>query len=62
MTSKQTPAPQAQLPSQMFGIFAQPMEYAIDAAQRAVLFWDVMRQRGNQFREHMAETVPHVLH
>jgi pimeloyl-ACP methyl ester carboxylesterase len=62
MTSKQTPAPQAQLSSDMFGIFGQPMEYAIDAAQRTVLFWDVMRQRGNQFREHMAETVPHVLH
>jgi hypothetical protein len=25
------------------------------------LFWDVMRQRGNQYREHLAETVPHVL-
>ena len=24
------------------------MDYAIDAAQRTVLFWDVMRQRGNQ--------------
>jgi pimeloyl-ACP methyl ester carboxylesterase len=37
------------------------MDYAIDAAQRTVLFWDVMRQRGNQYREHMAEIVPHVL-
>ena len=37
------------------------MEYMIDAAQRSVLFWDVMRQRGNQYREHLAETVPHVL-
>ena len=37
------------------------MEYMIDAAQRNVLFWDVMRQRGNQYREHLAETVPHVL-
>ncbi len=32
-----------------------------DAAQRSVLFLDVMRQRGNQYREHLAETVPHVL-
>jgi pimeloyl-ACP methyl ester carboxylesterase len=32
-----------------------------DAAQRSVLFWDVMRRRGNQYNEHMAETVPHVL-
>jgi hypothetical protein len=37
------------------------MDYMIDAAQRGVLFWDVMRQRGNQYREHLAETVPHVL-
>ena len=44
-----------------FGMFAPAMEYMIDAAQRSVLFWDVMRQRGNQYREHMAETAPHVL-
>jgi pimeloyl-ACP methyl ester carboxylesterase len=37
------------------------MDYMIDAAQRTVLFWDVMRQRGNQYREHMAEAVPNVL-
>jgi hypothetical protein len=36
-------------------------EYMIDAAQRSVLFWDVMRQRGEQYRVHMAETVPNVL-
>jgi pimeloyl-ACP methyl ester carboxylesterase len=44
-----------------FGIFAPAMEYMVDAAQRSVLFWDVMRQRGNQYREHLAEAVPHVL-
>ena len=36
-------------------------EYMTDAAQRWVLFWDVLRQRGNQYREHLAETAPHVL-
>ncbi len=36
-------------------------EYLVDAGQRSILFWDVMRQRGNQYREHMAEAVPHVL-
>ena len=36
-------------------------EYLVDAAQRTVLFLDVMRQRGNQYREHMAQTAPHVL-
>jgi pimeloyl-ACP methyl ester carboxylesterase len=37
------------------------MDYMVDATQRNVLFWDVMRQRGNQYRDHLAETVPHVL-
>ncbi len=36
-------------------------DYLIDAGQRTVLFWDVMRRRGNQYLEHMAETAPHVL-
>jgi pimeloyl-ACP methyl ester carboxylesterase len=45
----------------MFGLFAPAMEYMVDAAQRSLLFWDVMRQRGNQYREHLAETAPHVL-
>ena len=44
-----------------FGVFAPAMEYMVDAAQRSVLFWDVMRRRGNQYREHLAETAPHVL-
>jgi Protein of unknown function (DUF3141) len=43
------------------GMFGPAMEYMVDAAQRSVLFWDVMRQRGNQYREHLAETAPHVL-
>jgi pimeloyl-ACP methyl ester carboxylesterase len=41
--------------------FKELSEYLIDAGQRAVLYWDVMRRRGNQYLEHMAETVPHVL-
>jgi hypothetical protein len=44
-----------------FGIFTPVMDCMIDAAQRGVLFCDVMRQRGNQYRERLAETVPHVL-
>ena len=44
-----------------FGLFAPAFEYFVDAAQRSVLFWDVMRQRGDQYREHLAEAVPHVL-
>ena len=37
------------------------IEYMTDAAQRSLLFWDALRQRGNQYREHLAETAPHVL-
>jgi Protein of unknown function (DUF3141) len=44
-----------------FGMFAHAQDYMVDAAQRTMLFWDVMRQRGNQYREHLAETAPHVL-
>jgi hypothetical protein len=44
-----------------FGMFGPWMEYAVDAAQRSVLFWDVLRQRGNQYREHLQENAPHVL-
>jgi pimeloyl-ACP methyl ester carboxylesterase len=44
-----------------FGMFSPVMDYMVDAAQRGVLFCDVMRQRGNQYRERLAETVPHVL-
>ena len=33
----------------------------LDAAQRSALFWDVMRQSGNQYQEHLAEVAPHVL-
>src|SRR3974390_770699 len=44
-----------------FGHLAPAVEYMVDAAQRSILYWDVMRQRGNQYRAHLAETVPHVL-
>src|SRR6476646_5745356 len=44
-----------------FGPFAAAMEYMVDAAQRSLLFMDVMRQSGNQYREHIAEAAPHVL-
>src|ERR1700716_1001491 len=43
------------------GLFASALEYLVDTGQRSVLFLDVMRRRGEQYREHMAETVPHVL-
>ena len=33
-------------------------DYAVDFAQRAILFWDTMRQRGNNFREHQKKGLP----
>ena len=33
----------------------------MDAGQRSVLFLDVLRRRGVQYREHLAESAPHVL-
>src|SRR5690349_12874819 len=58
MVSAQKNAPASPLSVTPFGMYA---DYAIDAFQRSVLFWDVMNQRGNQYREHGAEKVPHVL-
>ena len=35
------------------GLFASAFEYLVDTGQRSVLFLDVMRQRGIQYREHL---------
>ena len=54
---------QQQVPDNVLAdFFAPAFEYMVDAAQRSVLFADVMRRRGNQYLEHLAEKVPHVLH
>jgi hypothetical protein len=42
-------------------MFQPAIEYMTDAAQRCILFWDVMRERGNQYHEHLTATAPHVL-
>jgi pimeloyl-ACP methyl ester carboxylesterase len=54
------------------GLTANPMlpwqiavgsaEYAVDFAQRSVLFLDTLRQRGNNFVEHERQGLPPVLH
>lgn len=36
-------------------------EYVVDSYQRTILFWDALRQRGNQYHEHMANEVTNVL-
>lgn len=45
----------------MSSLVASAVEYMIDAGQRSTLFLDVLRQRGDQYREHVAKTAPHVL-
>jgi pimeloyl-ACP methyl ester carboxylesterase len=45
----------------MSGLVANAVEYMLDAGQRSVMFLDIMRQRGDQYREHVAQTAPHVL-
>jgi pimeloyl-ACP methyl ester carboxylesterase len=42
-------------------LWTSAMDYFVDAAQRTTLYWDVMRQRGNQYFAHQAEIVPNVL-
>jgi len=37
------------------------ISYAIDFAQRSVLFWDILRERGNAFLEHEEEGSPPLL-
>jgi pimeloyl-ACP methyl ester carboxylesterase len=37
-------------------------EYLADSAQRTILFWDALRQRGNAFIERSAQGLPPVLH
>ena len=40
---------------------AQALSYWIDSWQRSLLFWDVMRERGNVFIEHEKKGEPPVL-
>ena len=55
----QTTAPAPGLPET--NIVQQASDYWIDAWQRAVLFLDVLRQRGTEHAEHVARTGPNVL-
>jgi len=42
-------------------LWADAAEYLADAAQRTILYWDVMRQRGNRYHEEQKRTAPNVL-
>jgi hypothetical protein len=44
-----------------FNPFGSAFDYMADACQRTMLFWDVMRERGNQAVEHVGAGKPPVL-
>lgn len=43
-------------------VWTQWLEYATDFSQRSILFWDTLRQRGNNFVAHEQAGKPPVLH
>jgi len=49
-------------PTTPWDFYAQWVQYTTDFAQRWVLFWDTMRQRGNNFMAHEQAGKPPVLH
>src|SRR6185369_10231166 len=42
--------------------WASAAQYGVDFAQRSVIFWDTLRQRGNNFIEHERQGLPALLH
>jgi pimeloyl-ACP methyl ester carboxylesterase len=57
--------PKGVKPAGALSVPPNPLEffrYAQDVAQRQVLFWDTLRQRGDQFVERTAQGLPPVLH
>jgi hypothetical protein len=58
MNAKSTAAALDRVPSQMAAAAA---EYLVDAWQRSILTWDLLRQRGNQHLEHQKSGKPPVL-
>src|SRR5512141_759228 len=49
-------------PASLGHVWSDWIGYAVDATQRSVLFLDTMRQRGNNFIEHVAAGQPPLLH
>lgn len=45
----------------MLSLTEDAYRYGLDAAQRSVLFWDVIRKRGNGYLDHLRENQPPVL-
>src|SRR5215813_4576484 len=54
-------APTSPSPWSIPAAASDPLDYCVDAWQRMILLWDVLRQRGNNYVEHNARKAPHVL-
>ena len=50
------------LPKSPLELWQEAWNYGVDAAQRSVLFWDTLRQRGNDWLAHEAAGKPPLLH
>src|SRR5512135_2933539 len=48
-------------PATPWGWWQAGAEYAVDFAQRSILFWDTLRQRGNNYVEHERAGKPPLL-
>ncbi len=48
-------------PTSLPELWAGGARYGVDFAQRSILFWDTLRQRGNNFLEHERQGLPPVL-
>ena len=56
--SRHAPSPRALAPQHLM---QDAWEYGVDAIQRSILFWDTLRQRGNNFLAHEAAGKPPLL-
>jgi pimeloyl-ACP methyl ester carboxylesterase len=48
-------------PTLLWELWTGGARYGVDSAQRSILFWDTLRQRGNNFLEHERQGLPPVL-
>ena len=61
MTNTPSSTPSAFDPQAMPATAQQVFDYWVDACQRTILFWDVLRRRSDQYYQQRAEPVPNVL-
>ena len=45
-----------------WGLYNDWYRYGVDCAERSLLFWDTLRQRGNDYLEHLQQGQPPLLH